>query len=229
MDSVDLIIGMEFPYDQNLLERLLAEFKWEFQPGKIHPAMTDDCPYPEHEVAAEGNLQIGQYENAAASCPHHCYPDSRPAFMRWNNEKNYIHLATSIWSSKFSRAIKVFRDFLNPYWPGDKTLALHEEADLAPVKQIKEEDKMMIFELKKANVSVEDVEGDELIQAVTDETGARVGTISIYKDGGVVLESEVHDSQGFAVFDRLQDFFGNVVKWYNAENKQQGEQNEKEK
>ena len=139
MDPVDLIIGIEFPYDQNLLERLLAEFKWEFQPGKIHPVMTNDCLYPEHEVAAEGNLQIGQYENAAASCPH-CYPDSRPAVMRWNNEKNYIHLAASIWSSKFSRAIKVFRDFLNPYWPGDKTLALHEEADLASVKQIKEED-----------------------------------------------------------------------------------------
>ena len=86
----------------------------------------------------------------------------------------------------------------------------------------------MIFELRKASVSVEDVEGDELILNATDETGARVGTISIYKGGGIVLESRVYGSQGSAVFDHPQDFFGSIIEWRDKAERfdnMEGEQN----
>ena len=80
----------------------------------------------------------------------------------------------------------------------------------------------MVFKLKEEGSVAIYEEGDLLSIDLWGDAGG-IGVIRIYKDGYIELESYICGSKGHIHFTRAHDFFGNVVKWYNSENKQRGE------
>jgi hypothetical protein len=74
----------------------------------------------------------------------------------------------------------------------------------------------MVFKLKEeGSVGIYE-EGDLLSIDIWDDAGG-IGVIRMYKDGCIELESYICGSKGRIHFAHAHDFFGSLVKWYNAE------------
>jgi len=102
-----------FPYSEQLLRALLADFGWEFESmldaGGYHPVTTGNCRHDDREIYTPhvaGNLETGVYQNAAASC-RHCYPGSNAASLVWSTKGNEIALYAEKESTKPSRMMNM--------------------------------------------------------------------------------------------------------------------------
>lgn len=104
------MIKITFPFSEELLDELFAEFDWERQDtGLPHPETTGNCtghPRPR----GRDNGDSGEYQNAAYYC-RHCYPGN-PARITWDRDTIAVEAAAS--SSKAFRAILTHRRLLRP-------------------------------------------------------------------------------------------------------------------
>ena len=109
------MIIITFPYSEQLLCALLADFGWDFEGmldiGGFHPITTGNCQHNNKTIYSPhvaGNELSGVYQNAAASC-RHCYPGSNTATLVWSQGGNEIALLADKNSTKPERALELFR------------------------------------------------------------------------------------------------------------------------
>jgi hypothetical protein len=107
------MIKITFPFSEELLDELFAEFDWERQDaGLPHPVTTGNCSTGHPRPRGRDNGDIGEYQNAAYYC-RHCYPGN-PARIAWDREANAITVEADEGSSKAFRAILTHRRLLRP-------------------------------------------------------------------------------------------------------------------
>mgnify|MGYP001191899572 FL=1 len=106
------MIKIIFPYSEELLSYLFAEFGWNRGDCNMpHPVQTGNCGgHTEPRGYDLGHL--GSYRNAAHYCPH-CYR-SNPACISWSKDKNEIIVEADEGSSKIFRAIVAHRRVVKP-------------------------------------------------------------------------------------------------------------------
>ena len=111
------MIKITFPFSEELLDELFAEFDWERQDaGLPHPVTTGNCSTGHPRPRGRDNGDSGEYQNAACYC-RHCYHGGNPARMTWEREKEIqrsgyqgvITLECCTRSSKPLRALAICR------------------------------------------------------------------------------------------------------------------------
>jgi hypothetical protein len=104
------MIRVIFPFSQELLDQLFAEFDWERRDCNMpHPVQTGNCGG--HTEPRGYDLgDSGTYQNAAYYCPH-CYR-SNPARLSWDQDKIIVEADEG--SSKIFRALVAHRRVVKP-------------------------------------------------------------------------------------------------------------------